>query len=75
MPKQLEVWLFDAHVGTLAQIDGRLGFTYAPDWLTNNSATPLSQSLPLQAAPRRWCKTSSPSPSSRGVRPSWQRWT
>jgi HipA-like protein len=51
MPKQLEVWLFDAHVGTLAQIDGRLGFTYAPDWLANNSATPLSQSLPLQAAP------------------------
>jgi serine/threonine-protein kinase HipA len=51
MPKQLEVWLFGAHVGTLAQIDGRLGFTYAPDWLANNSATPLSQSLPLQAAP------------------------
>ena len=51
MPKQLEVWLFDAHVGTLAQIDGRLGFTYAPDWLASKDATPLSQSLPLQAAP------------------------
>lgn len=51
MPKQLEVWLFDAHVGTLAQIDGRLGFTYAPDWLASKDARPLSQSLPLQAAP------------------------
>ena len=51
MPKQLEVWLSGAHVGTLAQIDGRLGFTYAPDWLASKDATPLSQSLPLQAAP------------------------
>lgn len=49
MPRQLEVWLSDAHIGTLAQIDGRLGFSYAADWLAHASAVPLSQSLPLQA--------------------------
>ena len=48
MAKELTVWLFDQHVGTLAQIDGRLDFTYAPEWLANTDATPLSQSLPLQ---------------------------
>lgn len=50
MPKQLEVWLSGAHVGTLAQIDGRLAFCYAPDWLASKDAMPLSHSLPLQAA-------------------------
>lgn len=48
MPKELTVWLFGQHVGTLAQIDGRLCFTYAPEWLSSTAATPLSQSLPLQ---------------------------
>lgn len=48
MPRQLEVWLFGAHIGTLAQIDGRLGFSYAANWLAHTGAVPLSQSLPLQ---------------------------
>lgn len=51
MPRQLEVWLFGAHIGALAQIDGRLSFSYAQDWLTTANATPLSQSLPLRAEP------------------------
>lgn len=48
MPRQLEVWLSGAHIGTLAQIDGRLGFSYAAGWLAHPGAVPLSQSLPLQ---------------------------
>jgi len=51
MPKQLTVWLFGQQVGTLAQVDGHLGFGYAPEWLSNPNAVPLSQSLPLQAEP------------------------
>ena len=55
MARQLEVWLLGAHIGTLAQIDGRLGFSYAADWLakgaTNRDAAPLSQSLPVRAEP------------------------
>ncbi len=51
MPKQLNVWLFGHPVGTLAQIEGRLGFSYAPAWLTLTDASPLSQSLPLQSEP------------------------
>ncbi len=51
MPRQLNVWLFGHPIGTLAQIDGRLGFRYAPEWLAYTGAVPLSQSLPLQAAP------------------------
>ncbi len=55
MARQLEVWLLGAHIGTLAQIDGRLSFAYAADWLTKGAAslgnTPLSQSLPLRAEP------------------------
>jgi len=51
MARQLEVWLFGTHIGTLEQIDGRLSFSYAQDWLTTANATPLSQSLPLQAEP------------------------
>lgn len=51
MPRKLEVWLSGAHIGTLAQIDGRLGFSYSANWLEHSAATPLSQSLPLQAEP------------------------
>lgn len=51
MAGQLTVWLFDQAVGTLAQIDGRLGFCYAPEWLHKADACPLSQSLPLQSEP------------------------
>ena len=48
MARQLEVWLFGTHIGTLAPIDGRLSFSYATHWLARGNATPLSQSLPLQ---------------------------
>ena len=46
MPRQLTVWLFGRHVGTLAQVEGRLGFSYAPEWLAQTDAVSLSQSLP-----------------------------
>lgn len=51
MPRQLNVWLSGHHIGTLAHIDGRLGFRYAEEWLAHAGAVSLSQSLPLQAAP------------------------
>ena len=46
MARHIEVWLLDAHIGTLSQIDGRLGFVYA-----SAATTPLSQSLPVRAEP------------------------
>lgn len=46
MARHLEVWLLGAHVGTLSQVDGRLGFAYAP-----GVTTPLSQSLPIRSEP------------------------
>ncbi len=55
MARHLEVWLLGAHIGTLAQVDGRLSFSYAADWLAQSAAnldhTPLSQSLPPRAEP------------------------
>ncbi len=45
--KTLEVWLSGAHVGTLSQVQGRLGFSYAAAWLASGGAAALSQSLPL----------------------------
>ncbi len=51
MAHELEVWLFDSRVGTLALVDGRLSFCYAPGWLAHNDAVALSASLPLQAEP------------------------
>ena len=51
MPKQLGVWLHGRQVGTLAQVDGRLGFSYSAGWLVADDVVPLSQSLPLQAEP------------------------
>ena len=55
MARHLEVWLLGAHIGTLVQREGRLCFSYAPDWLAQRAAsfdnTPLSQSLPLRAEP------------------------
>ena len=47
--RQLEVWLFNNRVGILMQADGRLAFSYAPEWLTNPDAVALSHSLPLQS--------------------------
>jgi serine/threonine-protein kinase HipA len=46
MAAHLEVWLSGAHIGTLSQVDGRLGFAYAP-----GATTPLSQSLPIRSEP------------------------
>ncbi len=51
MAHELGVWLFSDRVGTLSLVDGRLHFGYAPDWLAQPGATPLSASLPLQAKP------------------------
>jgi serine/threonine-protein kinase HipA len=49
MSRVLEVWLLGQHVGQLAQVDGRLSFSYSPQWLQSASACPLSHHLPLQA--------------------------
>ncbi|MBT0961929.1 type II toxin-antitoxin system HipA family toxin [Denitromonas iodatirespirans] len=51
MAHELEVWLFADRVGTLALMDGRLNFGYAPGWLSQPDAVALSASLPLQAEP------------------------
>ncbi len=51
MVHELEVWLFDYRVGTLALADGRLSFCYAFGWLSRPDAVGLSASLPLQAEP------------------------
>lgn len=48
MTRQLAVWLFGKHLGTLSQIEGRLSFSYGSGWLHTSHAIPLSQSLPLQ---------------------------
>ena len=51
MAHGLGVWLFAEPVGTLALVDGRLNFCYAPGWLSQQDAVGLSASLPLQAEP------------------------
>lgn len=51
MAHELEVWLFADRVGTLALVEGRLNFCYAPGWLSRPNAVALSTSLPLQAEP------------------------
>ncbi|MDP2405089.1 MAG: type II toxin-antitoxin system HipA family toxin [Hydrogenophaga sp.] len=48
MNRELQVWLHGARIGTLVQVDGRLAFSYLPEWLNNKQAIPLSQSLPLR---------------------------
>ncbi len=54
---QLNVWLLNERVGSLTQINGRLSFCYAADFLakkTVSSSNPpfvLSQSLPLRMEP------------------------
>jgi HipA-like protein len=42
MTRQLSVWLFGTHVGTLSQIDGRLNFSYLSDWLNAGNSIPLA---------------------------------
>ena len=51
MVHELEVWLFNEHVGTLALVEGRLSFRYSPDWLSRPDAVTLSSSLRLQVEP------------------------
>jgi serine/threonine-protein kinase HipA len=51
MTRELDVWLFADHVGTLALVEGRLNFWYAPGWLQQANAIALSCSLPLQTEP------------------------
>ena len=51
MAHELAVWLFTDRVGTLALVEGRLNFCYAPGWLSQANAPALSASLPLQAVP------------------------
>ena len=51
MGHELDVWLFAERVGTLALVEGRLNFCYAPGWLSLPNAVALSVSLPLQAEP------------------------
>lgn len=51
MAHELEVWLFSDRIGTLALVEGRMNFCYAPAWLSQPNAVALSASLPLQAEP------------------------
>jgi len=51
MAHELDVWLFADRVGTLALVEGRLNFCYAPAWLSLPNAVALSTSLPLQTEP------------------------
>jgi len=51
MAHELDVWLYADRVGTLALVDGRLNFCYAPGWLSQPDAVALSASLPLQTDP------------------------
>lgn len=51
MTHELEVWLFADRTGTLALVEGRLNFWYAPEWLKHPNAVALSCSLPLQTEP------------------------
>lgn len=51
MTHELGVWLFADRIGTLALVEGRLNFWYAPEWLKHPNAVALSRSLPLQTEP------------------------
>ncbi len=59
MTRALDVWWDTRLVGQLTQNQhGELGFAYAPDWLDDDAAPPLSASLPKRVAPfsRRECR-------------------
>lgn len=52
MTRILDVYLLENYVGQLTQDNnGELGFSYTSEWLGNDKAIPLSQSLPLQVKP------------------------
>ncbi|MCA3353425.1 MAG: type II toxin-antitoxin system HipA family toxin [Roseomonas sp.] len=59
MTRTLDIWWDGRLVGQLTQDQhGELGFAYAPDWLDDEAAQPLSASLPKRAEPftRRECR-------------------
>ena len=59
MRAALSVWWDGKRVGTLRLDDhGDMSFAYAPDWLSDPAAAPLSASLPKQAETfrRRACR-------------------
>ena len=59
MTRALDIWWDERLVGQLTQNQhGELGFAYAPDWLKDDEAKPLSASLPKRAEPfnRRECR-------------------
>jgi serine/threonine-protein kinase HipA len=59
MIRALDIWWEGRLAGQLTQnLHGELGFAYAPKWLKDDGAPPLSASLPKRAAPftRRECR-------------------
>lgn len=59
MMRTLDTWWDGRLVGQLTQNQhGELGFAYAPEWLNDTEALPLSASLPKRAEPfsRRECR-------------------
>jgi len=57
--RTLDVWWDSRLVGQLTRNQhGELGFAYAPGWLNDGEALPLSVSLPKRAEPftRRECR-------------------
>jgi serine/threonine-protein kinase HipA len=59
MTRILDIWWDGRLVGQLTQDKhGELGFAYAPEWLSDEEAQPLSASLPKRAEPfsRRECR-------------------
>lgn len=59
MMRTLDIWWEERIVGQLTQNQhGELGFAYAPEWLDDAEALPLSASLPKRAEPftRRECR-------------------
>ena len=53
----LNVFLNESQVGTLLQENGALSFKYAPEYLQNKEAYPLSQ---MEYSMIRWLRTSFP---------------
>lgn len=49
MAHEIEVRLFGKPVGLLSLVAGRLNFQYAENWLAQDGAVALSQSLQLRA--------------------------
>jgi serine/threonine-protein kinase HipA len=59
MTRTLDIWWDGRLVGQLTQDrHGELGFAYAPEWLSDEEAQPLSASLPKRVEPftRRECR-------------------